>query len=73
MENIITREDIKEKLESIYDLERLVGKIIFGNENGKDMTALKHTIKSAIEICQILAQTSFFDDIDMQKLLKYIN
>ncbi|MFZ1840458.1 MAG: DNA mismatch repair protein MutS, partial [Leptotrichiaceae bacterium] len=68
MENIITREDIKEKLESIYDLERLVGKIIFGNENGKDMTALKHTIKSAIEICQILAQTSFFDDIDIQKL-----
>ena len=70
IENIIIREDVKEKLESIYDLERLFGKIIFGNENGKDLIALKHTIKSSIEICQILIQTAFFKDINMQKLLE---
>ena len=34
--NVLIREEIKEKLENIYDLERLVAKIIFGNENGKD-------------------------------------
>ena len=40
IDNILMREDIKEKLNDVYDLERLSGKIVLGNENGKDLTAL---------------------------------
>ena len=70
IDNILIREDLREKLENIYDLERLLGKIIFGSENGKDLTALKKTIKSAVEIMRILGNTDFFRNIDANILFE---
>lgn len=70
IDNILIREDLREKLEDIYDLERLMGKIIFGSENGKDLTALKKTIKSAVEIMKILENTDFFKSIDVNILFE---
>ena len=70
IDNILIREDLREKLEDIYDLERLMGKIIFGSENGKDLTALKKTIKSAVEIMKILENTDFFQSIDVNILFE---
>ncbi|WP_299572562.1 DNA mismatch repair protein MutS, partial [uncultured Leptotrichia sp.] len=70
IDNILIREDLREKLEDIYDLERLLGKIIFGSENGKDLIALKKTIKSAVEIMRILGNTDFFKDIDANILFE---
>ena len=67
--NVLIREEIKEKLENVYDLERLVAKIIFGNENGKDLIALKNTVKSSIEIICILKENNFFNDINLEILL----
>ena len=68
IDNILIREDLKEKLDNVYDLERLLGKIIFGNENGKDLLALKNTLKSSIEIMNILKETNFFEEINVKKL-----
>ena len=68
IDNILIREDLKEKLDNVYDLERLLGKIIFGNENGKDLLALKNTLKSSIEIVNILKETNFFEEINVKKL-----
>ena len=70
IDNILIREDLREKLEDIYDLERLLGKIIFGSENGKDLTALKKTIKFAVEIMKILENTDFFKSIDVNILFE---
>ena len=70
IDNILIREDLREKLEDIYDLERLLGKIIFGSENGKDLTALKKTIKSAVEIMKVLENTNFFQNIDVNILFE---
>ena len=70
IDNILVREDLREKLENIYDLERLLGKITFGSENGKDLTALKKTIKSAVEIMKILESTDFFQNIDVNILFE---
>ena len=70
IDNILIREDLREKLEDIYDLERLLGKIIFGSENGKDLTSLKKTIKSAVEIMKILENTDFFRNIDANILFE---
>ena len=70
IDNILIREDLREKLEDIYDLERLLGKIIFGSENGKDLTALKKTIKSAVEIIKILENADFFQNIDVNILFE---
>ncbi len=69
IDNILVREDLKEKLLKVYDLERLVGKIIFGNENGKDLLALKNTLKSTMEIMEILKGTDFFENIHMEGLM----
>lgn len=68
IDNILIREDLKEKLDNVYDLERLLGKVIFGNENGKDLLALKNTLKSSIEIMNILKETNFFEEINVKKL-----
>ncbi len=69
IDNILIREDLKENLLNVYDLERLTGKIVFGNENGKDLIALKNTLKSSIEIMSILGETSFFEGIDVDRLV----
>ncbi|AZK47352.1 DNA mismatch repair protein MutS [Paenibacillus lentus] len=43
--DFILREDLKEALKQIYDLERLVGRIAFGNANGRDLIALKLSLR----------------------------
>lgn len=68
MDNILIREEIKEKLGEVYDLERLAGKIVLGNENGKDLTALKKSIISSLEIIDFLRETGFFTGIDTKTL-----
>jgi DNA mismatch repair protein MutS len=68
MDNILVREEIKEKLGEVYDLERLAGKIVLGNENGKDLTALKKSIISSLEIMDFLRETGFFSGVDTKTL-----
>lgn len=43
-DNRIFREEIREQLEGIYDLERLNGRVSLGRANGRDLVALKHSI-----------------------------
>ena len=68
MDNILIREKIKEKLGEVYDLERLAGKIVLGNENGKDLTALKKSIISSLEIMDFLRETGFFTGVNTEAL-----
>ncbi|WP_324824066.1 DNA mismatch repair protein MutS [Sinanaerobacter sp. ZZT-01] len=42
--DILMRNNLKESLKKIYDLERLCGRIACGNANGKDFIALKNSI-----------------------------
>lgn len=37
------REDLKEMLNTIYDIERLMGKVVYATANGKDLIALKNS------------------------------
>jgi len=43
-ENFIVKEDIRELLKSVYDLERIVGRISFGNANAKDLINLSKSL-----------------------------
>jgi len=45
VKRIIVRENLKDSLSKIYDLERLTGKIAYGNINPKDCLALGKTLK----------------------------
>lgn len=43
-DQILLRNNLKEHLKKIYDLERLAGRVACGNANGKDLIALKNSI-----------------------------
>lgn len=43
-DQVILRNNIKEHLKKIYDLERLAGRVACGNANGKDLIALRNSI-----------------------------
>lgn len=44
-DNMITREEIREYLNPIYDLERLMGKISYKNANPRDLIAFKSSLE----------------------------
>ena len=35
------RQDLREKLKEVYDLERLAGRVAFGNVNARDLITIK--------------------------------
>ena len=49
-DNVILRGDIIELLKKVYDIERLIGKISYGNANGRDMISLKNSIHQLPEL-----------------------
>ena len=56
-ENLILKSDVQENLKKVYDIERLVGKISYGNANARDMISLKNSLGKLPEIKQILSTT----------------
>jgi len=48
------REDLKEALTKVYDLERLAGRVAFGNVNGRDLLQLKSSLEQVPAIRAIL-------------------
>ena len=61
LEEFILKEDLKELLNHVYDLERLSGKIAFGNANGRDLLQLKSSLKVLPDIQKILKAIKFKD------------
>ena len=55
--SIILKGDIIENLKKVYDIERLAGKISYGNANGRDLISLKNSVKQLPEIKEILGKT----------------
>lgn len=42
--NYVAKEEIKESLKTVYDLERIIGRISFGNANAKDLVQLRRSL-----------------------------
>ena len=57
-DNIILRGDILKVLKKVYDIERLIGKISYGNANARDMISLKNSLSNLPELKQILSMTN---------------
>ena len=55
----ILRDDLIKCLEEVYDLERLVGRITYGNLNAKDLLQLKSSVKELPRIKEILTELKF--------------
>ncbi len=57
-DNVMLRGDIIESLKKVYDIERLAGKISYGNANGRDMISLKNSLSKLPEVKAVLQNTS---------------
>ena len=56
-DNRILRGDIADLLKKVYDIERLVGKISYGNANARDLISLKNSVKQLPELKKIMSNT----------------
>ena len=54
-DNIMLRGDAIESLKKVYDIERLAGKMAYGNANARDMVTLKNSLYKLPEVKKLLA------------------
>ncbi|MDD6323090.1 MAG: DNA mismatch repair protein MutS [Bacilli bacterium] len=64
IKEFILKSDLEKYLTEVYDLERLSGKIAFGNVNGKDLLQLKTSLKVFPYINEILKKLNFSKSLD---------
>ena len=60
----ILRDDLIKCLEQVYDLERLAGRISYGNLNAKDLLQLKNSLGVLPELDRILKELKYDKKID---------
>lgn len=56
--NIFLRQDLREQLANIYDLERLISRVAYGNANARDLLALKQSFSIIPVIKKIITESS---------------
>lgn len=54
VEDVLLRNDMREHLKQIYDLERLIGRVACGNANGRDLVSLRNSVASVPDIKELL-------------------
>ncbi|WP_300390471.1 DNA mismatch repair protein MutS [Fusobacterium sp.] len=72
IESVLVREEVRESLKDIYDIERIIGKLILETENGRDLIALKTSIKNSLEIFKTLKGNPIFN-IEVKSLIEIYN
>lgn len=71
--NFLRREELRDSLYNIYDLERLCGKIICGNLNARDVLQIKTSLKELPNIMNIIKELGFnFKINDHSKLYELL-
>ena len=58
VEDIITREELTLTLREVTDLERLIGRVVYGTAGGRDLTALASGLGKLPRIRQLLEPCS---------------
>src|SRR3989339_855696 len=66
-ENIFLRSDLNNSLQNVYDIERLIARVAYGNANPKDLVALKQSLTFLPKIKELLEKTKSFE---LQKISK---
>lgn len=64
LNEFILKEDLRNLLYEIYDLERLSGRIAYGNANARDLLQLKNSIKVLPSIKDILNKINFYGNLE---------
>jgi len=65
--------EVVDSLKKVYDIERLIGKISYGNANGRDLISLKNSLGQLPDLKNVLSRTSskllqsLYSDLDELK------
>ncbi|WP_090398934.1 DNA mismatch repair protein MutS [Natribacillus halophilus] len=54
VDDVMTRAQIEEHLRSVYDLERLVGRVAYGHVNARELVQLRHSLQQVPAIIELL-------------------
>ena len=73
MNEFILKDELREYLDNIYDLERLVGKVGFSSANARDMIQLKTSLQVLPSINDILKKLGFKEINTFTDLYKLLN
>ncbi|MFC4557201.1 DNA mismatch repair protein MutS [Virgibacillus kekensis] len=65
------RDSLREILKSVYDLERLAGRVAYGNVNARDLTQLKESLKKIPSVKATLKQFGRENIDDLSDKLTY--
>ena len=57
-DDVILRGDVIENLKKVYDIERLAGKMAYGNANARDMITLKNSLSKLPDLKKVLANVN---------------
>jgi DNA mismatch repair protein MutS len=57
-DDVILRGDVVENLKKVYDIERLAGKMAYGNANARDMITLKNSLSKLPDLKKVLANVN---------------
>lgn len=63
LENFIEREDIKAALNNVYDIERLTGRMSFGNIDVKGFIELRDSLEGLPNVYKLLSSIGLIDNI----------
>jgi DNA mismatch repair protein MutS len=66
-DDLLSREEIRDCLKQVYDIERLIARIVTGLNNPKDIIAIKNSLYHSQQLAQILPH------LDASEKLKSIN
>ena len=64
LQEFILKSDLQDALYEVYDLERLSGRVAFGNANAKDLLQLKNSLRVLPKIKDILEKIKYKESID---------
>ena len=69
-EEVMLRGDVIENLKKVYDIERLAGKMAYGNANARDMITLKNSlarlpdVKNVLKNCKSEMLKNLYENLD---------
>ncbi len=64
LNEFILKEDLQRELDQVYDLERLAGRISYGNLNARDLIQLKNSLRVLPNIQRILKDIDYSKNIE---------
>ncbi|MBR2544895.1 MAG: DNA mismatch repair protein MutS [Erysipelotrichaceae bacterium] len=60
----IEREELKEHLSQLYDLERLIARVSYGNANGRDILRLQKSLDAVPRIMALVRKSGIYSEFD---------